>query len=278
VPGQFIIALSAKKQGGKNTAAKVIPGVAATALGVVGSDFPVLDRERLPDGFWKEFSFADPLKEFCMDVLGLSCESCYGSDEEKNAPTHIMWEDMPGPIRWKLSGSQYIDAALNVCHYEYRSREDHALKFYTTATPCNLKEGPMSGREVMQVFGTELIRENFGSVWARSAIRKIKKSPSRVNLITDCRFPDEVEAVLHEPLGYVLRLTRNPCASDIHKSETALDDFNWNRDRCILLDNSQMSIDEQHAAVIPIMDEIFRRNRDEFDAGELSAVGQEIPA
>ena len=109
----------------------------------------------------------------------------------------------------------------------------------------------------MQLIGTELIRETFGNVWAKATIRRIKKSGKPLSLITDNRFPNEIEAVLDEPNGYVIRLTRSPFGiDDRHPSESSLDDYDWNRDRCFVLDNAKMSIEEQNEAIVPILKDI----------------------
>ena len=40
----------------------------------------------------KIYSFADPLKQdICMNILGLTYEQCYGSDDEKNRLTELTW-------------------------------------------------------------------------------------------------------------------------------------------------------------------------------------------
>ena len=50
------------------------------------------------DPYIKLYSFADELKQFCINVFGLRHEQCYGSNEEKNMPTALKWKDMPGII------------------------------------------------------------------------------------------------------------------------------------------------------------------------------------
>lgn len=42
----------------------------------------------------KIYNFADALKQdICINILGLSYNQCYGTDEEKNEPTHLIWEN-----------------------------------------------------------------------------------------------------------------------------------------------------------------------------------------
>jgi hypothetical protein len=75
-----IIAFAGRKQSGKTTCSQA-----------------VLD-------FWNEiispsnkiakiYNFADPLKQdICMNILGMSYDQCYGTDEQKNDLTDIEWD------------------------------------------------------------------------------------------------------------------------------------------------------------------------------------------
>lgn len=221
----IIIALSGHKGSGKNTLATFIAKHFVSTVGAwwCGNCCRIA----------KEFAFADGIKDFCIDVLGLEPKQCYGSDEEKNTPTEYRWENTPQfHLGW---------------------------------------DGPdcMTGREVMQAFGTECVRAWFGNVWAEATIRKIQKGyVDRMHgqricdlaIITDNRFPNEVETVLGQPNGYIIRLTRSPYAgSDSHVSEVALNGFDWVRPSCFVLNNAQMTIDEQNDAVISILDGIFQQ-------------------
>lgn len=171
----------------------------------------------------EELAFADGIKDFCVGILGLEHKQCYGSDDEKNTPTQYLWKDTPF---WHLGDTRVF----------------------------------MSSREVMQVFGTECVRSWFGNVWAEATVRKIQKMALGLAIVTDNRFPNEVDIILGQPKGYIIRLTRTPYAgSDLHPSETALDDFNWDRPNCFVLDNAHMTKEEQNNAVIPILEEIFQQ-------------------
>lgn len=42
----------------------------------------------------KVYNFADVLKtDICINILGLTYDQCYGTDEDKNTLTHVIWED-----------------------------------------------------------------------------------------------------------------------------------------------------------------------------------------
>ena len=274
---QIIIAMSGRKQAGKNTIAKFIKECYAERMMRSVNLQDEYHSENVLNPFLRnvfECSFADSLKDFCVSVLGLSVESCYGSDEEKNAPTEYSWDDCSPFLAWKFGTRKVIDQKtdklyrqfmdkrdtefLRQMFYDKGGREFAQLELNVDLKCMGHRTGVMSGRDIMQVFGTDLIRETFGNVWAKATIRLIKKAGKPLSIITDNRFPNEIKAVLEEPKGYIIRLTRSPFGlEDIHPSEAALDDFDWSERSCFTLDNAKMTIEEQNEAVRPILHEIF---------------------
>ncbi|KKL46496.1 hypothetical protein LCGC14_2344970, partial [marine sediment metagenome] len=199
------------------------------------------------------------IKTFCMNTLGLSYEACYGSDEEKNQPTQYQWEDASAYLRWKLGSREIEYTGGSVLKCEYQDEANLTAAYFNPShQPLGHKSGSMSGRDIMQIFGTDLIRYTFGNVWAAATIRLIKRTGKPLNLITDNRFPNEIETVLKEDYSYIVRLTRSPHGhKDMHPSEASLDDYDWNHERCFILDNAKMTIDEQNEALVPILKKIF---------------------
>ena len=215
-----ILGLSGKKQSGKNTASSFLHGMEMLGLAIVpefqlndkgklivpvegdGGDIQgaILDLETKTDEFaaymgrnvWpfiKAYSFADVLKEtVCMQVLGLTREQCYGTDEQKNSDTHIKWGDLPTPNE-------------------------------------NLKNKNLTAREVMQYVGTDFFRKLYPNVWVDSTIKKIEREGTEMAVITDVRFPNEVTCI-QEKGGRVIRLTRDlSSGEDQHPSQFVLDDY-----------------------------------------------------
>lgn len=39
------------------------------------------------------YNFADPLKQMCINIFGLTYDQCYGSDESKNEYVNCLWPD-----------------------------------------------------------------------------------------------------------------------------------------------------------------------------------------
>ena len=266
-----IVALSGRKQSGKNTAFNFLLGLELLKLGLVrdkmlinqkgelmisdlfgdkrirgvfditrNSPSMIELRETQIYPFLRNYSFADILKKtVCMDILGLTYQQCYGTDAQKMEPTKLRWEDMPGineaVLKYDEQGNPYADFAP-------------------------LQRGFMSGRDVMQYVGTDIFRKIYSNVWADATIRTIKrhveKHENSLAVITDCRFPNEV-ATVQDAGGKVVRLTRNPHPEDQHSSETALDpeNFDWKKFDYVL-QNDEMSIQEQNDEFYKYLDSI----------------------
>ena len=102
-------------------------------------------------------------------------------------------------------------------------------------------------RELLQLFGTDWCRSVWPTIWLEHYKHTIQTlHPYRTHVITgDVRFPNEVECI-HDLGGIVIRLLRNPFKDekiDLHSSEVALDHYT---DFDLVVDNSQMSIEEQN--------------------------------
>lgn len=250
----MILGISGRKQSGKSTAANIIYGMYLVSFGIcdkvtitdegklevsdlngdtsyAGLFDPVTaDRNnwmvervfKAADPMLKIYSFADPLKKLCVDVLGLSHEQCYGTDEQKNTPTNLRWEDMPG---------------------------------VTCLPDAESISGFMTGRQVMEYVGTSIFRKMYSDVWVNATINQIKRDDTKLAIICDCRFPNEVEAI-KQVSGKVVRLTRDPFNSSF-SSEAALDSdkYDWtNFD--FVIDNKDSNIIQQGTEVTRILESL----------------------
>lgn len=81
-------------------------------------------------------------------------------------------------------------------------------------------------RRLLQVMGTEAGRQILGdNVWVDAVMNKITAAQNVV--ITDCRFPNEAQAV-RAAGGYVVRIQRPGVAAiNAHASETSLDEWGF---------------------------------------------------
>ena len=229
----FILAASGKKQSGKDT---LLQGI----------------RPFLQDkGVVKYYSFADGLKNFLQTGLGLKHEQVWGTDEQKNSPTSLSWETLPLYIRWERGGNLCltksnrkikIDSLDSVRHSG--DMEQHFLDALNQGlNPVGFKSGPMSGRDLMQVFGTDIMRRMFSDrIWVDALFRAIEKDNPDIALIPDMRFPSEF-LPLHERGARVIRLTRDVSRGDSHLSETALDNWDWAKYDKVLVIPQDATID-----------------------------------
>lgn len=209
-----ILAFSGRKQSGKSTSAEYVANFV---------------KQSYPDKICKIYSFADPLKiDICMNLFGLSYQQCYGSDDDKNSLTDLLWENMPDYVHHKN---------IN-----------------------NNLSGLMTAREVMEFIGTNVFRKIKNNIWVDATIRKIKAESPDLAIIPDCRFPNEVNTLI-ENNGYVIRLTLDPFFSQSN-SETALDKdkYDWNK-FSLVVDNANTDIDSkneiitrhlQHKGILPL--------------------------
>jgi hypothetical protein len=181
----------------------------------------------------KMYSFADPLKEFCINVLGLSMMQCYGTNNDKETLTNISWESISSEIK----------------------------EFYLAPNKNNILTTPtgyLTARQVMEVFGTHICRKLDNNCWARGLYQKISSDKNtEFAIITDGRFPNEIS--MGSEIGiYPFRLKRNPYNPTAH-SECALDDFPLG-EYYKIIENSKMSLSETQEILKDNLDELFSRH------------------
>ena len=181
--------------------------------------------------FWpfiKGYNFADPLKRMLMVMFGLSRGQVYGSNEQKNSLTEVRWENLPGVI----TCPELWD------HMHPDGESEYGLVYH--------KVGPMTARELMQYFGTDIMRKIKDNIWPDLCLNQIKQDNPNLAVIGDCRFENEIDAV-QAAGGKVIGLTKNAHASDGHASEQIAQYL----DKCDhVVDNENMTIEEQCQAVL----------------------------
>jgi len=108
--------------------------------------------------------------------------------------------------------------------------------------------GPMTAREFLQYFGTDICRGIWEPIWVNKCIKDIQREGTELAIVTDVRFPNEAEAI-EKAGGITLRLTRQ-VFDDQHTSETALDNYSFKD----YLDNNNCTVD----SLIPKVREAFQ--------------------
>jgi len=108
-----ILAFSGRKQSGKTTGAQYVESI--------------INNHSLNISY-RTYSFADPLKQdICMNILGLTYEQCYGSDNDKNTMTDLEWdgkkltareamEIIGTDIFRRLKDNVWVQATINKIH------------------------------------------------------------------------------------------------------------------------------------------------------------------
>lgn len=187
-----------------------------------------LVREFLYHNVWehvKIYNFADDLKDTVLiGLLGLKRESVYGTNEQKNEPTHLRWEDMPIPT----------DIAADP------KRLARQLK----------RTGFLTGRDCLTWIGTKVFRRMYAPVWVNAAIKRAQAENPHLAIFGDVRFPDEVEGV-QATGGKVIRFTRCPHPEDRDESETALDkeNFDWSKFDAVIDNENQTHLETKVAVM-----------------------------
>lgn len=172
----------------------------------------------------RKFGFADPLKDMVSELFRVPLKWMYGSDEGKNRLTEVRWGHLPHFPQLAEVGKAHGGERLTV-------------------------------RELLQQFGTEIVRRMDWNAWVNALYRKIERAECDLVVITDCRFPNEVLAVKGWG-GKAIRLTRNQDVSAEHESEWALDRdrFDWGHFDGII-HNHQLGIEPQKGALVNFLRE-----------------------
>jgi len=244
-----ILGLSGKRQSGKTTTSNWIIGQQMVSSGlvsyikidklgrlivpavmpdgsIVDGIFNPLSKEPeaialLQEYVWpvvKLYSFADVLKESVSKIFSIPMNQLDGIDEDKNKPTqytHKQW-------------FPFMSAA-----------QKRAVR------ESKLIGQPVSGRQILQIFGTEICRKIFHDVWVNACLTKVRSEQPELAIITDVRFPNELDGI-KKAGGRVIRFTRAPFAGqDEHESETALDNTPPSEYNAVM-DNAASTIEEQN--------------------------------
>lgn len=259
-----IIGVSGKKQSGKTSLAYYLKAKILQEKEFKNSDsdivvgdqgevyltnktagYPAKNVEELSSNIVGVYSFGDTLKECCIQTFGLDKEQCYGTDEQKNTLTKYKWDNLPRSIRMKYSNQSEKQQ-------EYTTDDSGQFGITTTRTVDMPRSGNITGRELMQVFGTDVARNMFhDNIWVDSTFNKIKRDNVDIAIIADVRFPSEVNSIVNNKNDYkIIRLCRNIHSADQHDSETSLDDFDWDElSETMLLNNEDLTIEDKNRLV-----------------------------
>ena len=151
-----------------------------------------------PSTIVKTLHFADALKDFLIRTGLCNRKQCYGTEADKNTLTPVMWRNLPKEVQ-----DNY---------------------------PSTKRRGDfLTGRQVMQIFGTDVMRKMFyDDIWVSTLVRDAKTLDKEfeggarplVVIVPDTRFKNEVKIIKNNN-GKVLHITRTNYddGTDTHASE-----------------------------------------------------------
>lgn len=154
--------------------------VGLTGYGQSGKDTAA---QGLIDIGWERKSFADPLRE-CIYLLNPIISS-------------------------QVAGRHTLSLAADMGSQGSGPEIEH-LRIAATVDAVGWDEAKKHGevRRLLQVFGTEVVRDHFGrDAWTHILVEQIKRDWDKNYVVTDCRFPNEVECI-HNLGGIVVRISR----------------------------------------------------------------------
>jgi len=143
-------------------------------------------KELYPQLSVRRFAFADALKKACAQLFCISESNFYFAKEK---PTRLRWENV---------NQYFLDDFGNGHH-----------------------EGFITHRELLQLFGMAC-RYIYPDIWVDIVINQLKTEPYDIAVITDVRFPNEVQK-LKEIGAILIKIKRKTGIKDIHQSEQWVD-------------------------------------------------------
>ena len=222
-----VIAISGKKQSGKDTVAKILSYKLSLHYNL---KVPIL-------------KYADPVKK-CVSII-TNCD--IDSLEDNNFKTRYYYNFYSGLIFEQNQVPKegiYIDSIEEYNHVktaEEFASMDHQFFFY------------YSFRFLLQFIGTEIGRNMLGTnIWINALFNSIDVDPvnrEELVIVSDSRFLNELRES-----KFSIRLTRSVDNEDNHESETALDGhdiFDWT------IDNQNMDLEELERKVTDIAHTIY---------------------
>jgi hypothetical protein len=236
----MIIGLSGKKRHGKNLAATIIQLLIYAAKKGYDNRFVEdcctdanLDRDLIAtNSGWEQVAFGHKIKRIASLVLGLPIKEIEFMKEYNHIfPTE--WNDVGDNHMTMRTFLQKIgtealrntvhrDFWINALFSDYRlvSKIEKETMITADATPIihsthryKIAAGRIPGLKV-DVFTNE-------PTYSYNQVSEVETFPNW--LITDVRFPNELEAIKNRASGRTIRIYRPDEGSDTHESETALD-------------------------------------------------------
>ena len=162
---------------------------------------------------YEKVAFADSLKDTLSVLFGIPVEKFYERDFKEH---------------FYIKGLEITDTPDNILD------EDSFIKMLNKKDFSFLKTHFITIRQLLQCFGTEIVRGLFGNAfWAE---RAMKHNFDKM-IITDLRFKVELEAV-RKRNGLVLYIDNPNCTPEQHTSESEVLEMKDNHDFDFIIENN----------------------------------------
>ena len=162
---------------------------------------------------YEKVAFADSLKDTLSVLFGIPIEKFYERDFKEH---------------FYIKGLEITDTPDNILD------EDSFIKMLNKKDFSFLKTHFITIRQLLQCFGTEIVRGLFGNAfWAE---RAMKHNFDKM-IITDLRFKVELEAV-RKRNGLVLYIDNPNCIPEQHASESEVLEMKDNHDFDFIIENN----------------------------------------
>lgn len=172
---------------------------------------------------FKSFSFAGPLKQLAHLIFHCDPEALYGPSPRRSEPAVKR-----GPMGWDAVMSRFesdteVYAAVDQL---FPTQSATAINKLRELLESHRNDYSLTVRQVLQELGTDWGRAIDDSVWIRATLENARSAKDAV--ITDCRFPNEGQAV-KDAGGFVVwvdaSLRVKKTAASKHASEPTYEDF-----------------------------------------------------
>lgn len=232
----MLIGISGKMGSGKNLVCTIIQGLtAAKKHNIENPSFEWIKKYYI-NSIWEQKAFAGKLKQTASLLTGIPVEM-FEDQEFKNKVL---------PEEWDKFAFYRENTRKPLRIYSSREEAEKDVQIFKGGKVEILK---MTPRKLLQIIGTDCIRDRVHpNAWVNALfadynprfsgldivdfseeppkVRQIHRTEESYWIITDMRFPNELEAVKSRG-GITIRVTRTgihtPKIEDLHPSETALD-------------------------------------------------------
>ncbi len=225
-----LLGFSGKKQSGKDSCARFLKANAMFLW---------------PGDAVETYYFGGPMKDFASEYLGIPKELCWGTNEQKNTLTNLLWENLPHYYKvWRQVG-EIVEKEIKEGKHAASGTQRSLDNLWHRLTNERAPRGQMTVRQVLQQIGEEMFLDLYPNIWTDKFKHIIREDYCEiaVGLVADPRKPEQIVAI-KECGGKAVRLMRAPFAEqDEHISEKALDQdrYDWNNFDAII-DNRHLSV------------------------------------